>query len=83
MYPHSIPGGYPGLKAALLHFFQQAVTYSAELEEKQRLDFLRAQEYRAKEEVLQFNLQTGCWGVDNQVTGQSLAETSMKADQSP
>lgn len=70
MYPHSIPGGYPGLQANMLRFFQQAVAYCAELEEKQRLDFLIAQEYRDKEEVLLFNIQTGCWGADNEVTGQ-------------
>ncbi len=60
----------------MLRFFREAVIYCAEIEEKQRLDFRKAQENRAIEDVLQFNQRTGCWNSRNQDTIQSVEKKS-------
>jgi hypothetical protein len=60
----------------MLRFFREAVIYCAEVEEKQRLDFRKAQENRAKEDILQFNQRTGCWNSRNQDTLQSVETKS-------
>jgi len=61
-------------------FFQEAVTYCLELEDEQRIAYRKAQESHAEEEVLQFNQQTGCWGLEDNQAGQSLPESSIKTE---
>jgi hypothetical protein len=61
-------------------FFQEAVAYCIELEDKQRLAYRKAQECHAEEEVLQFNQQTGCWSSKDNRAGQILAESSIKTE---